>query len=190
MGHLRILIVLMLFVVPCAAQQTVFVPTCAGVNDNARFIAIKSTVGTSTPVAIRLPAKKICKLTASLTLTSNITLVGTDGGQIDLTNNSVTLTIQGPVDLPARQVFLNATAGLGTVSFSGNKSIPVYYPQWFGVTGDGSTDDTAAFTAALVATPNGAVFQINPGLIIKITSTITLTERKALTITSGVDARN
>ena len=35
------------------------------------------------------------------------------------------------------------------ISFSGNWNVPAYYVEWFGVTGDGETDDTAAFQSAL-----------------------------------------
>lgn len=35
------------------------------------------------------------------------------------------------------------------INFSGNWNVPAYYVEWFGVIGDGETDDTAAFQNAL-----------------------------------------
>lgn len=35
------------------------------------------------------------------------------------------------------------------ISFSGNWNVPAYYVEWFGVIGDGETDDTVAFQNAL-----------------------------------------
>lgn len=138
-----------MFALGARAQSAAFVPSCAGVNDLAKFTAIKSAVGTTTPATIKLSYGKICKITSNLTLTSNLMLDASDGGLIDLTNSSVTLTIQGPVRLPARKVFLNATAG--TVSFSGNKSLGPILPQWWGAIADGTTDNLATIKAALVA---------------------------------------
>lgn len=136
------------------AQQQVFVPSCTGVaaTDTATFTTIKTAVGSTNPVTIQLPYKsditKRCKLNA-ITLTSNISLDGTNGEIAVVTGQ--TLTVQGPVIAPARLLFVNATSGLGTVSFSGNKSLGQILPQWWGVVADGSTDMLAAATAALVA---------------------------------------
>lgn len=150
MRRLLAFLAFLFFVSFTAQAQTAAVPICAGVNDTARFAALKSLLGTSVPATIKLPAGKICAINSNLTLTANLTLDGSDGGQISIANVAI-LTIQGPVRAGARPLFLNATAGHGTVSFSGNTSLGPIYPQWWGAIGDGTTDCLAPITAALVA---------------------------------------
>lgn len=149
MGHSLRLTLATLTILICAAashaQQTVFVPFCSGVNDTAKFTALATSLGSIVPATIRLPSRKTCKLTTNVVLTSNITLDGTDGGMVDLTNSSVTLTLQGPLNLPARKVFLNATAGLGTVSFAGNNVQKDLHVAWWGA--DAATAGAATNTA-------------------------------------------
>lgn len=61
-------------------------------------------------------------------------------------SGSGTLTINGPFSAPLRQVF---GSGLrDNVTFGAN-AITRLYVQWFGATGDGSTDDTTALQAAV-----------------------------------------
>lgn len=150
----RLLLLLCLLVPATAsAQQTVFVPLCAGTNDTARFTAIITAIGANTGT-IRLPYKKStagsqCAVN-NLTIPANITLDNTGGTGIKV-NTNWTLTVVGPVISPPKPLFLNATAGLGTVSFSGNKSIERFYPQWWGATGDGTTDDRLPIQASMTA---------------------------------------
>ena len=61
---------------------------------------------------------------------------------------------------------------LGTVTFSG--SIKAVYPQWWGATGDGTTDDTIAIQHAVAASTNRNLIFISPPSKYKITSTIDL----------------
>lgn len=68
-------------------------------------------------------------------------------GRAQLTGSG-TVTIVGDFEAPKnKRVF---ASGL-TASFSGNKSAPEFYPQWWGATGDGVTDDTTALQAGMTA---------------------------------------
>lgn len=80
---------------------------------------------------------------ANTTLTDPVELVG-DGGYVIAAG--VTLTINGPFRAPLKQVF----SGAGAVAFGAGAANEVY-PQWWGATGDGTTNDTAALQAALTA---------------------------------------
>lgn len=62
-----------------------------------------------------------------------------------------TVTITSAIVADTTQHFSNATAGLGTVSFAGNKKAPPFAPQWWGAAANGIADDTAAIQAAMAA---------------------------------------
>ncbi len=82
-------------------------------------------------------------LTASATFPATLGVVIHKGGSI-VKAAAYTLTISGPFEAGLYQVF----SGFTTVTLSQVKQV---YPQWFGAVGNGTTDDTAAFTAALAA---------------------------------------
>ncbi|HEX6183781.1 MAG TPA: hypothetical protein VFZ44_07720 [Pyrinomonadaceae bacterium] len=81
---------------------------------------------------------------ASLTIPKNVTLEFTDTGVISVASGQ-TLTLQGAVLAPPRQIF----SGAGLVRFTGNKSVNEVSPEWWGAAGDGTTDDTGAVQAAI-----------------------------------------
>lgn len=147
----RLLLTLLMLLMPAVAhgQATVFTPFCNG-TDTARFTALIATIGAN-QATIALPYKsnpsQRCAVN-TLTIPANITLDNSHGSGIKI-NSGQTLTIVGPVVSPPRLLFSNATAGLGTVVFSGNKSLTEVYPQWWGAVGDNATDNTAAFQAML-----------------------------------------
>jgi hypothetical protein len=152
----------LLFPLPARAQQTVFVPSCSGTNDTAAFSALISAVG-SNAATIRLPFKKGTRCAVnSLTIPSNVTLDNSDGTGIKV-NTGQTLTIVGPVvNPPGKQIFYNATAGQGTVSFSGNSSLVLAYPAWWGT---GASAKTAARTAALTASAVVSLYNVGPNAV-------------------------
>lgn len=153
------LLTLLLLLIGCTlttqAQQTVFVPTCAGTNDTAKFSAIITSVGSNT-ATIRLPYKNGTRCAVNnLTIPSNVTLDNTDGTGIKI-NTGQTLTIVGPVSNPPnKQIFYNATAGLGTVVFTGNTSVLIVYGGWWG---SGGAANTAAQVALATASSNPAYY--------------------------------
>lgn len=157
---------LMIWPVAASAQQTTFTVACVGTaaTDTAKFEAIKTIVGATNPATIRIPYKlntaRRCKVN-NLTITANITLDNSDGSGVFVVTGQ-TFTAVGPVVSPPRQMFFNATAGLGTVSFAGNNHQKNFWVSWWGATGDGVTDDTAALNAAFVAWPHGTTMHLSP----------------------------
>lgn len=108
--------VLVAFSLSVHAQQTVFVPVCAGTNDTAKFTAFITLIGANTGT-IRLPYKNGTRCAVNnLTIPANITLDNSDGTGLKV-NSGQLLTVLGPVVSPiGRQVFF----GPGSTSFSGN----------------------------------------------------------------------
>ena len=76
-----------------------------------------------------------------LTIPSNISLHIVPGALLEISSGK-TLTIAGNIYAGIGQIF----SGSGTVSFS---SATTVYPEWWGATGDGTTDDDDAIQAAL-----------------------------------------
>lgn len=68
---------------------------------------------------------------------------------------SHTVTLSGNFSAGPYQVFTNALPGQGTVSISGNKTTTEIIPQWWGATGDGTSDDTAALNQAFAQVGQG-----------------------------------
>lgn len=99
------------------AQQTVFVPVCAGTNDTAKFTAIIATIGANTGT-IRIPYKSNTNARCAvntLTVPTNIALDNTDGVGIKV-NTGQTLTVNGPrINPPSKTMFYNVGVGQGAV---------------------------------------------------------------------------
>lgn len=115
----------------------------------ASLAAAVSAIG-STQATIEIPATT----TVSSTLTSpaNIALSFTGTGIVSVSSGQ-TLTVNGSISAPVRQIF----TGSGTVRFGQN--ISAAFPQWFGAKSDGSTNDFTAISAALgsLTVANGVV---------------------------------
>lgn len=82
---------------------------------------------------------------------------------------------------------LNLPAGTklngGTLSNSGG-GLPVVNVSDYGAVGNGTTDDTTAWQAAINAAPNGATIVASPTANYKITSSLNITSRQSLTLFS------
>lgn len=128
MQRLLCLFVLLFCSVVVSAQQTIWVPTCAGTNDTTAFSNIITSIGSNTGT-IRLPYKNGTRCAVNnLTIPANVTLDNTDGSGVKI-NTGQTLTINGPIVGPVKGFFFNALAGQGTVSILSRAAQDVY-PEW------------------------------------------------------------
>lgn len=133
------------------------------------FADAVTAMGTTVPV--RLIVSEQMAVAADVTVTPNIQLQFVGNGRLIVATNK-TVTIQGSLIASPSQWIFDVSASGAVVSFSGNNFVTAYYPQWYGVTGDGATDDTTAlqaFTDQIPATSAHSIF--TRGLVIKITST-------------------
>ena len=90
--------------------------------------------------ALRIPAGT-WRIGANLTIPANVTLKPERGAKLTIATGS-TLTINGPLEAGLNQIF--SCTGTGKVVM---KAEAVKVPEWWGATGDGATDDTAALQA-------------------------------------------
>jgi len=122
--------------------------TIATVGDpsSPTFAASVATLNSSgTMATLRLPAGAHT-VASDLTVNANIALVPDNGAMITVANGK-TLTINGTLSAGLYQIF--TCTGTGKVVFG--SSINEVYPEWWGATGDGTTDDGAAINAAAAA---------------------------------------
>lgn len=111
------------------------------VSNYASFAAAVTAIGATVTTLYVNQA-----VTASTAITTPTTLhIVVIGSGSFTKSGSGTLTFNGPVEAPLKQVFSGFAAG--DVTF-GAGSIKSAYPQWWGAKGDGTTDDTTAITAA------------------------------------------
>jgi hypothetical protein len=102
-----------------------------------------------------------------LTIPSNFTCHIPAGCVFDVSAGK-TLTINGHVQAGLYHVF----SGAGTVTGFGKNTY--IYPNWWGATGDNSTDDQAAIQSTVVAAGNDGVVTFTPGNTYVINSGITV----------------
>lgn len=113
---------------------------CGGSNDTVLLDAADTNGGT-----IEIP-KGITCASNSQTLSAALQI---DNGGLLKANTGQTVTLTGPQIAGQWPIYSNVT--LGTISYTGSKSLDEIKSKWFGVTCDGSTDDAAPAQAALNA---------------------------------------
>ncbi|MCU1265054.1 MAG: Flagellar hook-length control protein FliK [Acidobacteria bacterium] len=136
------------------AQQGSIALNCSGTNDTSELNRVISSFGSESRT-LKLPAQNVARCAVSqTTIPANITIDNTDGAGLTV-NTGGTLTILGDIINPAgKQIFFNALAGQGTVSFKGNRYLSVLNPEWWGAktTKDDSPALNACSTAAATLT--------------------------------------
>lgn len=120
--------------------QTISQNIFSGVTKPGRLIIGAATVTVST----------------SFTLPSNWTLEFEPGGSFAIATG-ITITLNGQVAATLSQIF--SYTGTGVAVFGSVLRTPEIYPQWWGATGDGTTDDSAAIQNAVNAASG---YVVNP----------------------------
>ena len=100
--------------------------------------------------------------TTNTSVTDNFNIIIEDGVILD---GAGILTINGPFDAGLYQVFGSSV----TITF-GTGIVKALYPQWWGVQGDGATDDTTNFQRCLTASGGMTVKVPSPTSYYKIAS--------------------
>ena len=137
-----------------------------GVTDDRDAL---NTANTNVPTngTIFFPGPHTYNVGSNLTFDDDVTLWFSPGAKINIADG-VTVTIKGKILAGPHQIF-SQQGTTGVVSFgswaSANKGMQVY-PQWWGAEGDGSTNNTVAINAAILAVSNatgGEIF-FTPGV--------------------------
>jgi hypothetical protein len=140
-------------------------------NDTEAFQHLFEVVGSATATIV------IAKVYAvsGLVVPANFTLSFEDGG-LTLIPGGTSVTINGPLAARFQQIFF----GDLPVKFRPGNILEIY-PEWWGAKGDGSTVDTSAVFAAIVASGTTMAVSTPPGGVIVGTITpIVFTAREYL----------
>lgn len=106
-------------------------------DDTAAISKAFNSVGTNQATLTVSPGTYY--IGSNLTIPANVRVWFLNGG-VFAPKSGVTVTYNGGITADVYQIF----GGAGNVA--GNLKVPALYPEWFGAKGDGTTDDTAAFT--------------------------------------------
>lgn len=112
------------------------------IGSDQRTLMLVGTDRVGTPTA--------WNLTSNVTIPANVTLLALGGCSLGIASG-VTVTHKGKVEAPMTQWI--TVAGTGKLVLDGGT--PEVYPQWWGGAGDGSTNNTPAFNAAIAALAGG-----------------------------------
>lgn len=75
-----------------------------------------------------------------------------------------TITLEGPVLAPRRQIFENATAGLGTVVFAARACAEAALPEWWGASPDGRTQNGTTTANDTMMTSGSPIARVTGGM--------------------------
>jgi parallel beta-helix repeat protein len=105
-----------------------------------------TTISTN-QVTLRIPVGTVA-ITTDTTIPANITLKLGQGAVLAVATTK-TLTINGGLEAGLYPIF--SCTGTGKVNLTGSTKIQQVYPQWWGATGNGTTDDTLAVAKAVAS---------------------------------------
>jgi len=127
--------------------------------DTQAFENILKAIGADA-ATVEMPTGKQCRV-ATLTIPANVAIDYSNGGGFRVSTGE-TLTILGPQIAPSQQIFYNALASQGTVSFAGNSLALAVRPEWWQANSSpGTTDMTAAINAAIQAANPGSIVALS-----------------------------
>jgi hypothetical protein len=124
-------------------------------NDSSALSTLINTTINGAQATIIFP-RGTYRIGTALTVPSNVTLYLPQGANFTI-DAGITLTINGPIDAGLYQIF----SGSGTIS--GSPKIEHFYPQWWGVKGDGTTNDATTLNTAINALPNNYTLMVPDG---------------------------
>jgi len=137
--------------------------------------------GVTTQLTLLLGASTI-SVRANMTVPSNVTVVFAQGAVLSISNGA-TVTWKGAIEAPVSQIF--SLTGNGAVNFASPFRRSAVYPEWWGATGDGTTDDSAAINAAIAAVKRtGGTVLLSPATY-AVASSVNLTRGHVNLIGSG-----
>ena len=118
---------------------------------------------------------------SNITIPSNIKLVFLSGGVLKPNTGKVITGSNTKIDAGLYQIFdLSLT---GTSGLSGTWDVECFYAEWFGATGNGTTDDSTALINAIAIVPTYKSLHLTKNYAIK--SSLTITNKTYLRITGG-----
>jgi hypothetical protein len=152
-------------------------------DDYASLSAAVTAIG-STPTT--LTVTNALPSGAATSVPSTLRLRFVSGGSIVLGSGHTVTIVSDGKDWPIAQIF----SGSGIVRFTNNKSIPAYFPQWWGAVGDSNgnagngTDDSAAWQACIDAVPDYGTIIVTQGFVSRLTTDpgISITGRAGISI--------
>ncbi len=138
------------------------------------YLSFADAVDKAETNPITLVVDDVEDVAANLTVPANVRLQFLSGGRLRIAAG-VTVTVGSPehIEADGRKHIIE---GAGAIAFT---RAGVVYPGWWGAVGDGVTDSTAAFQAALAALPAAGVLHIPIGAFL---ISAALTRATAITI--------
>jgi len=148
----------------------VFYTDCFDYDYDQTFKIIITRSGYTSVTYDNIPHGEIVLGTYTISTVKTVTTyVKIPKGVLYVKSGSGALTFNGPFEAGIYPVFSGFTAGV----IFGAGAVREVYPQWFGATGDGATDDSVAFQSALNSGAGNTV--VVPKGDYKITTTLTVT---------------
>jgi parallel beta-helix repeat protein len=126
-----------------------------GVTDNSAVVIAAQTIAAAAGQALFFPAGSYV-FNSSVAFT--VPVVFADGAEL-LPQTGAVLSFAAPIDAQPTQIFSTTSGGMVTIT----GATPLIYPQWWGASGNGSTDNTAALTAASAALATNVGLYFPPG---------------------------